>query len=273
MRRLVGLLVVIILGAFMSVLVVDERQMAIVTGQTGRIATYKPGIHFAWPVWDTVTYVYINHRNSILRLDLVNEDPAHPKLQLELLANWRVDNPEIYVSFLNRLKKQGFDQALTQEISRIIAGQLDLKTLVQVNQSGKLLVKPEKLNNLGIMLNAISINSLQVINGLSESSTTVTNLATIAPITSPLATSKAESNASAVKAMKSVAISATIQIESAYYQAQVIKGEAVVEVSKINQGLLIQDPKFYEYFSKLNSYKASAKAANDMPAMSDLYKQ
>ena len=292
MRILISVGVITILGLFMGVFVVDDRQIAYVTSQTSTKGTvYKTGIHFAVPIWDKVTYVYINQRNSIVQLDLVSTDPAHPKLKAELLLNWQVDNPQIYLSKLNRLNKSGFNQILSERVLTILSRQLDSKTLEHVNQSETILANPEKLNDLGIKLNAININSLQIINGQQESQVITNAMVSVTPkkivavesatesstATSSLATVKPDgklTTSAVISAQKLVAsnVSASVLMESAYYQAKIIKGEADLEVATINQKLLVADPKFYEYFNRLNTYKKTAKSVADMPPLSDLYK-
>jgi regulator of protease activity HflC (stomatin/prohibitin superfamily) len=259
MKALVSIFVIMVLGLLVGVIVVDERQNAIVTNQYGKQAVYKTGIYLTWPIVDKVTYVYVKRRHSIVRLDLVSSNHAYPKLQFELLLNWQVDNPQVYLSNLNKLGKPGFNELLSKKISAILVRQLDLNTLGSVNQSEKVLAYPERLNELGIILNTININSVQILSELPESSVV----------------SKIESSVAKNIKQQEVAASTTISdtgVGSAYYHAQAIKGETMSKVAKVNQGLVVQEPKFYEYFSKLNTYQASAKSAADMPPLSDLYK-
>ncbi|HLX53927.1 MAG TPA: hypothetical protein VKR58_08295, partial [Aquella sp.] len=73
-------------------------------------------------------------------------------------------------------------------------------------------------------------------------------------------------DASAIKSVKNE----DTNLESAYYQANLIKTKAKLDVDVINQSMQIKDPKFYEYFKTLKTYEQEAKTKADVPPLSQL---
>jgi hypothetical protein len=63
-----------------------------------------------------------------------------------------------------------------------------------------------------------------------------------------------------------------ISLESAYYQAQILKTNTEIEQAKMYQSISNQEPRFYKYFRKLQMYKTNAKSKNDLPPLDELYK-
>jgi hypothetical protein len=59
-------------------------------------------------------------------------------------------------------------------------------------------------------------------------------------------------------------------LESAYYQASLIKSRTKLNVDVINQSMQIKDPKFYEYFKTLKTYEQDAKTKADVPPLSQI---
>src|SRR5579863_9565576 len=103
MRKVIILILVLLIVLFTATFVVDERQNAVITSYNGKERVEEAGIHFAWPILDKVTYVFINERASILTLAVNESEAGSNPLQAQVLINYHVTNPVEYLAAVRRL--------------------------------------------------------------------------------------------------------------------------------------------------------------------------
>jgi|GEM_PF-4510120 len=275
MRKVIMLILVLLIVLFTATIVVDERQNAVITNYNGKQRIEKSGIHFAWPIWDKVTYVFINERASLLTLavnesevgsnqsaeDQGNNKLRHPvvvgalkqdhapevskSLSIEVLISYHVTNPVEYLAAVRRLDKTGISEEIAKILITDLTNKIKTSTLSKINQEGMFSADPTKFGDMGVRVDQINLLSIKFLDEL------------------PLP----------VKAESSVMMSSKkddVNLESAYYQASLIKSKTKLNVDVIYQSMQIKDPKFYEYFKTLKTFEQDAKTKSDVPPLSQI---
>lgn len=163
MRKIVILVLALLIVLFMSMIVVDERQSAVISSYDGRQRVELAGIHFTWPLWDSVDYVFTNERTALLSL-AVNESVVESKpLQVEVLVNYHVTNPAQYLLSIQKLVKS----SISEKIAGILITNLKLRiaanTLDNLNQESMVFIDPAKFKNLGINIDQVSLLNIKFI--------------------------------------------------------------------------------------------------------------
>lgn len=161
MRILAILMVGIVI--LTGVIIIDERQVAVITDYHGRQQTKLPGIHFVWPLLDKVTYVYINERAALLTLTINEADIAADPVQVEVLISYHVINPVIYLSQVNRLGKTGISAQIANILKSTITRKIRETTLTQFNQQNIVALGIAQLNQFGITIDQVALLNLKFI--------------------------------------------------------------------------------------------------------------
>ena len=230
-----GLLAIIILT--LGTISIDKRENVVITNIfTKKNSLLTPGLHFTWPVFERVTYIFMNKREGLFTLNLPFNDAT--KAEISVAIQWQVINPETYLA-LNK----NFHKILTNKVTDVLKSRMKTTDLATFNQLNNLISEPLMENDLGIEIISISLNQLKI-----ESS----SLKALAPTV--------------------VVSKSKISIESAYYQAQMLKLNTDLEQAKMYQSLSNVESSFYRFFRKLQVYKMNARSSNDLPPVDSLYK-
>ena len=241
-KKLVIISIMGIVFFIFGIINVDERQNAIVTNLINKkTQLLEPGLHFAWPFLDQTNYIFMNKRNALFTMKLDFAD--NKNVEVSTMVEWQVQKPLAYFAVV---ENDDFNKGLVDKVRQILEVRAKTTNLYTFNQLNNLLSQPVAFNDLGVSINRISPNELKL---------------TAAP---PLE--------SANVLMPLPKLVKGLSIESAYYQAQMIKTKTEIEQAKMYQSLEGKEPRFYASFRKLQIYKTSAKSKQDMPPLDDLYK-
>ncbi|MCC2645902.1 MAG: hypothetical protein K0R94_1680 [Burkholderiales bacterium] len=242
MRKIFILILILLVLLFASIIVVDERESAVITGINGSQRVVHAGIYFTWPVWDKVTYVFTNERTALLSLAVKEPTNQNNQLQVEVLINYKVIDPARYLSAIQK-------SAISEKIAVILLNDLKNKitttTLDQLNQVDMIHIDPNKFIPLGIRVDQIHLLNIKFI-----------------PIL-PLSNNENKTK---------VSLASVMSIESVYYETSIIKSKTKLEVDTINHNMQIKDPEFYAYFKMLKTYEQKAKTRADVPPLTSLGK-
>lgn len=252
MKKIVLLITLIISILLFGIISIDERQNVVVTNLVSKNKyTLTPGLHFVWPGIEQVNYIFMNQRDAEFTTMLTFDNNTNVEVSSVVL--WKVVNPLVYFEQNSKLQITGFNKVLAQNVLQIVMTRAKSTNLSTFNQLNNLLSDELPLKDLGIIITSIAPNELRI----------VTPVSVAAPV------KKIEAS-EAIKIDQPRIVQ--IPIESAYYQAQMIKTQAEIQQANMLQQLEEKDPKFYSYFRKLQIYKNSAKSKQDMPPLEDLYK-
>lgn len=163
MRKLITLILATLIILFTGIIVVDERQNAVITDYKGTKVVYLAGIHFAWPILDKVTYVYINERTALLTLSINESGQGNIPLQLEVLISYHVINPIDYLSVVNRSDKVGISTEIAKFLVMDIENKLKTESLAKFNQHPIFSVQHNFLTSLGISIDKVDLLSIRFI--------------------------------------------------------------------------------------------------------------
>ncbi len=232
-----------------SIVNVDERQNAVATNViTNKYKVLKPGIHFVWPFINRIGYVFMNQRKAAVTV-MLNFSEGQT-VEAGMLVDWQVVDP---VKYLEYAIADDFTKELTALVFKITASRVQSTNLSTFNQLHNLLSQPAYENDLGIVIIDILPNELNLV---------VKPTAEVAPILTSLAVTES----------MPLEIDNSLAIESAYYQAQLIKTQTEMEQARMLAPLEEDDPRFYMYFRKLQIYKDSAQSKQDLPELGSLYR-
>lgn len=242
-------MIVALIFFIFSIVNIDERQNGVTTNMfTNKHKVLKSGIHFVWPFINRVGYIFMNQRTAAVTVMLNFSDGQ--TVEAGMLIDWQVVDPVKYLAYA---VTDDFNKELTSRVFQITSSRVRSTNLSTFNQLHNLLSKPVYENDLGIVIIDILPNELNLV---------VKPTAEVSPILAPIVTTESTT----WKADNSLAI------ESAYYQAQLIKTQTEIEQARMLAPLEEDDPRFYKYFRKLQIYKDSAQSKQDLPELDGLYR-
>jgi regulator of protease activity HflC (stomatin/prohibitin superfamily) len=163
MRKVILLLLVLLIGLFTSIIVVDERQNVVIRNYKGTQTILKVGVHLTIPVLDKVSYVYINERTSLLTLSLNESIVSNEPIQLEVLINYHVINPIDYLLAVDKYDKVGISEIIAKSLTFDIKQTIATETLAKFNQQPVFSIRQDEYKSLGIAIDKVSLLSIKYI--------------------------------------------------------------------------------------------------------------
>ncbi|MCC2624540.1 MAG: hypothetical protein K0R14_413 [Burkholderiales bacterium] len=162
MRKVIIFVLVFLIVLFTSVIVVDERQNAVITSYNGKTRVETSGIYITRPFWDKVTYVFINERTALLSLaispDNKNVESATlGVINVQVLINYHVTNPVEYLSAIRKLGKPGISEQISKILIADLTDKINTTTLDKFNQETFITFDKAKFSYLGISIDQISL--------------------------------------------------------------------------------------------------------------------
>jgi membrane protease subunit HflC len=263
---LVGLLIVLVIGA-MSLFVVDQRQNAIVF-RLGEVVDVRktPGLYFKIPVVDNVRYFDVR----ILTIDTAEPErfltSEKKNVLVDLFVKWRItDVRQYYVSVGGN---ESFAQTrLLQTINDGLRAEFGNRTVHEVvsGERDKIMdLMREKANDdalkigvevLDVRLKRVDLPqevSVDVYRRMEAERKRVAN--------ELRSTGAAESERIRAEADKQ----REVIVAQAYRDAQRIKGEGDARATAIYARAYEQNPEFYAFYRSLEAYRASFRGRNDV---------
>ncbi|HMT03116.1 MAG TPA: SPFH domain-containing protein [Burkholderiales bacterium] len=241
MRKIVILGLFLLIFVISGVFTVDERENVVLTDYRNNHIVYAKGIHFALPLINHINYIFMNQRNFLFEISKQLTTKELNQIKLNILVNWHVVNPITYLSVVKKYGSTEFNNILAKELILKVESFVSSNTLNHINQKREINNMPIQLDNLGIIVEKLEIENLSLLPPpeLSSGSSSVNNKQKL--------------------------------IKDAYYQAQQIKTDTQVEEAKLYSQIKNKNPKFYDYFRKIEIYKASAKSRSEVPSLKQLY--
>lgn len=163
MRKLIMLIVFLLVILFTSVIVVDERQNAVISNYKKVQVIKSAGIHIAWPILNKVRYVYINERTALLTLGINESSVSNSPIQLEVLISYHVINPIDYLSAVDKDGKVGISEKITKSLVMDVSDTLKTETLAKFNQQGIFSIRQNDYTPLGISLDRVNLLNIKYI--------------------------------------------------------------------------------------------------------------
>lgn len=242
LRLLLGL---VLLGLFFlasGVFIVDVRQIAIVKEYNDKIKLYATGIHWRAPLLSQLDYVYTNLSAQNLSINESTSD-APLSRQLKLLINVQVIDPLVYFNYTSRHKPDEYNAAIETAISSKI--QTDFKEF----SNNADLIKAIENNFSNIIVTELGIKLVSI---------NITNIHLVPTTLKPIILEPESSVPS-------------LSIESTYYAALQIKNLADDQRSESLATLRAKNPKFFDYYMKIQRYSHEAKDKKEVPSFEQLY--
>lgn len=253
----------ICLGSF----TVNVGENAFVISKIDKTRYYdKPGLYFAIPIVEKVDYIYVNNREAVFstiltvessdgyKLFVNNQESSTRAIKISLLTNWHVDNAKDYYNYLQKNGQLNFNQSLVENISNVLLERINGLAIESLNQLNTIVDHSMNLPTIGVNLDKISILSVEPVDNTVPSPEILVESVAKSPI---------HNNSSLDLQNK--------MIESAYYQAAMIKTQTEIEEARAYGEIKKESPKFYNYFRLINVYKDSAKNKADVPPFKSLY--
>lgn len=255
-----SLITVVFLGSF----TVNTGETAIVVSKTHHNTYYnKPGLYFALPFFNTVNLIYMNNREAIVSLGLNSEsgnnyvkqniESGNKQIVIDLLVNWHVNSATDYFSVLQKNGQVDFNKNLVDNISNSLLRKIHGQNISSLNQLNSILNDAQIIKNLGVSLDSVNIVSVDFIDNASAAKAIVVD------------SDASNSTSHSILDMQNK------MIESAYYQAQMIKTDTEINQAMKYHQIETENPKFYNYFRLIDVYKTSSKDKLDVPAFNKLY--
>ena len=240
-KKIVILVLLSIIILTLGTINIDKRKNVVVTNIfTKKESLLTPGIHFTWPLVERVNYIFMNKREGLFTVNLLFNDTTQAEISVAI--QWQVINPQTYLA-VNKI----FHKGLANKVTEIIEARIKTTDLSTFNQLNDLISTPLIESELGIQIINISLNQLKI-------------------------ESRSVTNQASTSVESAILYKYHISIESAYYQAQILKLNTDLEQAQMYNSLSGVESNFYRFFRKLQVYKMNARSNDDLPPINKLYK-
>jgi len=157
MRKLIMLILIAVFALFVSIIVVDESQDAVVRTNK-QVVIYTPGIHVVIPLFNQISYIYMNERSSRLSVALENGN-------IELMVMWHVVDPVQYDIKVH--ESEPFAVHLVANLNKALVPTISASNLADLNQYG---FKDSNytFKDLGVSVDKVSILSISESNVITK---------------------------------------------------------------------------------------------------------
>ena len=271
----------VLLVAFTSMYVVDQRQNAIVF-RFGEVVSVKkePGLYFKVPLLENVRFFDVR----ILTID--TPEPAlfltseKKNVQVDLFIKWRIsDVRQYYVSIIGGGGGEAQAQTrLLQTVNEGLRAEFGRRTVHDVvsGERDKIMdlmrkKTAEDAAKIGIEVIDVRLKRVDLPEGVTESVYLRMTAERTRVANELRSTGAAESERLRAEADKSRAVI----IAEAYRDAQKVKGEGDAKAAAIYAKAYEQSPEFYTFYRSLDAYKAAFKGKGDVLVLdpnSDFFK-
>lgn len=259
---LVGLLAV---AAASSIFYVRETEHAI-KFRFGEIlkSDYQPGIHFKWPVVNSVR----KFDRRILTLDTRPETfPTEEQkyVEVDFYAKWRIADPALFYKSVNNINIGA--ERLLQVLKDGIKNEVASRTLQEVVSAeraeimGAITEKAdEAASQLGMKLVDVRIKQIELPRGISEDvyKRMRSEREEVATRIRAEGAEKAEEIRAEADRKK------TVILANAFKQAEEIRGAGDARAAQIYADAYGKDPAFFEFYRSLQAYSRSLEGKRDV---------
>lgn len=254
---IIVVVLIAILVAYSSVFVVNPRERVVLV-QVGKIvgSNYQPGLHFKWPLVQTVHR--FDRRVMTLTGDIKRVLTSENKnLAVDYFVKWRIADPVQYYlathgnadrarslltqsvenDLLAEFSKRTIRQAIGDDRNQIVAA-----VQVQLGQAAK---------SLGIEIQDVRVMKLDLPDKVSD--------AVYARMRSErqevIRTLRAQGEAAAKEIRSDAERERTVVLADAYKQAEITRGKGDAKAAQIYADAYKVDPDFYRFYRSLELYR------------------
>lgn len=262
---LIGLALLLLLGSSM-VFTVDVRERAIKL-RLGEIAEsdYEPGLHFKWPLIDTV----YKFDRRILTLDVQPErvlTNEKKNVIVDSFIKWRISDPETFYTRLGGIESRA-NSRLTQFVREGVKDAFGQRTIREVVSSARSTLREEiqasvdeQAENLGIDVIDVRIKKVELPDDVRES--VYQRMEKDRDKIAREIRSEGEESAKRIRA------SADRQREellaNAYSTAEITRGTGDAESARVYAEAYTKDPEFYSLYRSLSAYRSAFSGGSDV---------
>ncbi len=237
MKNVLIVFLLAVLVLFSGLFIVDEREVVVITHSPKDSKVYTTGIHWNLPFYGQFNYVFVNQRNSHILIELSNESTNQKEL-VKFNVSWLVQDPVVYVNYLNLNNRKKFEETMANFIEVKILASI----VAQISSDADLirLLNNKQLNiedpELGIKIASLDVSEIEAIKQ----------------------TVKNQPNSD-------------LSAESAYAKAISIMQDTNKQKQQTLNKLKAENPEFYSYYSLIRQYQMTAKNKNEVPPFDKLY--
>lgn len=262
---LIGLALLLLLGSSM-VFTVDVRERAIKL-RLGEIAEsdYEPGLHFKWPLIDTV----YKFDRRILTLDVQPErvlTNEKKNVIVDSFIKWKIADPETFYTRLGGVESRA-NSRLTQFVREGVKDAFGRRTIREVVSSARSTLREEiqasvdaQAENLGIDVLDVRIKKVELPDDVRES--VYQRMEKDRDKIAREIRSEGEESAKRIRA------SADRQREellaNAYSTAEITRGTGDAESARVYAEAYTKDPEFYSLYRSLSAYRSAFSGGSDV---------
>ena len=277
LNLLLIIIIVAVIGARMSLFVVDEREHAIKL-QFGEIVatSYEPGLHFKLPIAQNV----VKYPDRILTYDDSEEKfltGEKKNLIVDYFVTWRIVDPGQYYRSVRG------DEALAEErlsaiVKEGIKAAISRRTVQEVVSAERselmdqmLIEARARSPELGIEVVDVRVKRIDLSEEVSDS--VYSRMREERRRTA--AELRAEGNEEAERIQADADRQVTVIRSNAYRDAEKIRGEGDARAAEIYARAYTQDPDFYAFYRSMSAYRESIGGPQDVLVLqpdSDFFK-
>lgn len=248
MKKLFLIFIIFFIFLYSSIFSVKGYQVAIATNSlTKSEKVFKLGSYFMLPFIEKVTYINLNHQTSLLSTPVVVDKQNY---NINIAVDWYITSPLQYYNYIKVNSETDVSKIISLNIKNKLSDTLtSVATLDELNQLQSVINKAIYIKDLGVTINSATVIKVTLLqNSITQTPPPTINNNTTSP-----------------------AINNTRLIESAYYISQKIRDQTAIEEANLYKSIENKDPRFYEYFRKLETYKENSTSKEDIPPLDKLY--
>lgn len=255
---IVGAVFGIIIVAFSSLFIVQQRQQALVFQFGEVVRTIKePGLSFKIPLIQNVDFFDLRLLNFIAdEKEVIASDQK--RLIVSAFAKYKIDNPlEFYKSVQSEAGARSKLNAILESSMRQVVGMYPLSALLS-DQRVKIMQQIKEDFSKEARRFGIEIVDVRILRAdLPKANSQAINERLQAYYEKQARESRAEGAEEAQRIKASAEKEQRVIIAEAQKQSQIFRGEGEAEAAGITAIAFSKDPEFFEFYKSLQVYKAS----------------
>ncbi len=265
-KAILGIVVIVLVGIYLSVFTVNERELAI-KFQLGQIqkTDYEPGLHFQVPLLNNV-------RKFDARVQTLDADPEQyltvekKNVLVDSFVKWRIDDLRTFFKAANGDVRIA-NQRLSQIVKDGLRGEFGKRTVQEVisGERSEIMqaisaIADEQANALGLKVVDVRIKRVDLPQGVSNSV-----FRRMEAERERIAKEFRSEGAEAAERIRADADrQRTILLAEANQQAEKMRGEGDAKATEIYANSYGKDGNFYAFYRSLNAYERTFQNQNDL---------
>ncbi len=272
-KILLIILVIILIGLYLSVYVVDQGQQAVVLRMgkpipttVGNVEVAKPGLHIQYPLFEATKLVDMSMQNlSITVPQLLSSDQQ--AFNMTLMINWKVQEAGSYYQ-TNHNDSAAMEAAIKKAVLPIVQSMAKQNTLVQmlapaqqsalqaaVLKAAAQVALPSCVQVQGVQITSITLSD-------SEVSATYQTMQSNFAADAAAITAQGNQQAQAIKAQADQ--QAALALQQVQVQVAQIRAKGDASAALIEAKAYQQDPDFYQFYRSLQAYQNAFDSPQDV---------